>query len=122
VTIDYIAYLLTLLGVAMLIVMRIRGDVRHRNAAPLAAGERVAPRPGVSPSDPPSETALVVDDRPDDDIWSVDDHDARGRAPTGSGSTAGAGLDADGAPYDVTPAVPPDVSATTIEPPPAADR
>jgi hypothetical protein len=37
---DYLAYLLTFLGIAMLIVMRIRGDVRHANAHPFgnAAG------------------------------------------------------------------------------------
>jgi hypothetical protein len=31
---DYLAYLLTFIGIAMLIVMRIRGDVRHANAHP----------------------------------------------------------------------------------------
>ena len=34
---DYAAYLLTFLGIAMLIFMRIRGDVRHANTHPFGS-------------------------------------------------------------------------------------
>ncbi len=34
---DYFAYLLTLVGIGMLIVMRIRGDVRHANSHPFGS-------------------------------------------------------------------------------------
>ena len=34
---DYFAYLLTFIGIAMLIFMRVRGDVRHANAHPFGA-------------------------------------------------------------------------------------
>ncbi len=37
-TLDYLAYLLTLIGIGMLIYMRIRGDVRHANTHPFGAG------------------------------------------------------------------------------------
>jgi hypothetical protein len=36
-TLDYLAYLLTLLGIAMLIFMRVRGDVRHANTHPFGS-------------------------------------------------------------------------------------
>ena len=36
-TLDYFAYLLTFLGIAMLIFMRIRGDVRHANTHPFGS-------------------------------------------------------------------------------------
>jgi hypothetical protein len=37
-TLDYLAYLLTLIGIGMLIFMRVRGDVRHANTHPFGAG------------------------------------------------------------------------------------
>jgi hypothetical protein len=36
-SLDYAAYILTFLGIAMLIFMRVRGDVQHANAHPFAA-------------------------------------------------------------------------------------
>jgi hypothetical protein len=38
-SLDYVAYLLTLLGIGMLIFMRIRGDVRHANTHPFGSSD-----------------------------------------------------------------------------------
>jgi hypothetical protein len=59
---DYFAYLLTFLGIAMLIVMRIRGDVRHANAHPF--GNESEPIPFPWEDWDSSSEELLVDPTP----------------------------------------------------------
>jgi hypothetical protein len=58
---DYFAYLLTFLGIAMLIAMRIRGDVRHANAHPFGNESEPIPFPW---EDWDSSEELLVDPTP----------------------------------------------------------
>jgi hypothetical protein len=66
-TLDYLAYLLTLLGVGFLIYMRIRGDVRHANTHPFGneADDGFRWDDWESSAD---DTAMLVDPTPSE-LW-----------------------------------------------------
>ncbi len=60
---DRIAYLLTFLGIALMIFWRVRGDVRHRSAHPfITASEGIAVRPEASNGDGTCLTDDVLTD------------------------------------------------------------
>jgi hypothetical protein len=66
---DYIAYLLTFVGIAMLIVMRIRGDVRHANSHPFGTASD-APEFQWDDWEPRSEPVLA--DPTPSQMWQPD--------------------------------------------------
>jgi hypothetical protein len=69
-TLDYLAYLLTFIGIGFLIFMRIRGDVRHANTHPF--GSESDPTTGF-PWDEwePDESEMLVDPTPSA-LWESD--------------------------------------------------
>jgi hypothetical protein len=67
-TLDYLAYLLTLIGIGMLIFMRIRGDVRHANTHPFGDSDS---RFEWDEWDAGSEEALMIDPTPPEP-WHAD--------------------------------------------------
>ncbi len=69
---DYLAYLLTFIGIAMLIVMRIRGDVRHANAHPF--GNESDPIAFPWDEWDPTSDELLVDPTPSQQ-WQVETDD-----------------------------------------------
>ncbi len=69
---DYFAYLLTFIGIAMLIVMRIRGDVRHANAHPF--GNESDPIAFPWDEWDPTSDELLVDPTPSQQ-WQVETDD-----------------------------------------------
>jgi hypothetical protein len=72
-TLDYLAYLLTFIGIGFLIFMRIRGDVRHANTHPF--GSESDPTTGF-PWDEwePDESEMLVDPTPSA-LWEPDLYD-----------------------------------------------
>ncbi|MEO7369875.1 MAG: hypothetical protein ABIZ69_03375, partial [Ilumatobacteraceae bacterium] len=68
-TLDYLAYLLTFLGIALLVFMRIRGDVKHANTHPFGNESGASSFPWEDWDSQPDE--LMIDPTPTDS-WRPD--------------------------------------------------
>jgi hypothetical protein len=73
-TVDRLAYLLTLLGIVMCVVMRIRGDVKHRSPNPYL--------PAVVPAAPPAPPTASSEGEATPDEWGELDWDDPGWTPS----------------------------------------
>ena len=63
-TLDYFAYLLTLLGIVLLIFMRIRGDVRHANTHPFGSASDSSTASSGTTGTSRHRRAVLVDPTP----------------------------------------------------------
>ena len=71
-TLDYLAYLLTFLGIGLLVFMRIRGDVRHANIHPF--GSESDPNAFQWDEWETPDDSMLIDPTPSE-LWRADTED-----------------------------------------------